>query len=248
MTDRSQSDSTAVVDSAQGQIGPLTFPSLIHDICEEQATGVLTLLDGEREKAVYIEEGRIVFARSNSLDDRLGSLFIRRGLITLRQMEDGSKLSVETGQRFGGCLVSKGFVRPQDLVAGVREQVKEIVVSLFNWTEGCYDMVHGPLPSKELITLRMATSDMILEGVKRIESWSRIKMAVGGLDTVYSVSPRLEELGRSMNLSLEEWTFLSRCEGPVALDRLCGASSMKDFDVCRLVWAFSVVGMLKRHD
>ena len=60
------------------------------------------------------------------------------------------------------------------------------------------------------------------------------------------VSPRLDELGRSMSLSLDEWTLLSRCEEPATLATLCESSPMKDFDVCRLVWAFNVVGILHR--
>ena len=94
--------------------------------------------------------------------------------------------------------------------------------------------------------MKMSTGDMILEGVKRIESWSRIKLAVGDLETMYQVSPKLQELGKEMSLSLDEWTFLSRCEGPISLQQLCQASALKDFEVCRLVWAFHVVGLLNR--
>jgi hypothetical protein len=125
--------------------------------------------------------------------------------------------------------------------------VKAIVVGLFGWTRGTYDIELGPLPSDEVITLKMSTGDVILEGVKGISEWIRIQLAVGGLSASYQVSPRLDELGRSMSLSLEEWTLLSRCEAPVTIESLCESSPMKDYDVCRLVWAFAVVGMLQRR-
>jgi hypothetical protein len=122
------------------------------------------------------------------------------------------------------------------------------VVSLFHWTQGHYQMTYGSLPTSEVITLKMPTGDIILKGVKRIDSWSRIKLAVGSPGTTYTVTGRVEEIAPQMSLSLEEWTLLSRCEGTVTLDHLCMTSPLRDFDVCRVVWAFTVVGLLKRQD
>ncbi|MBI3450845.1 MAG: DUF4388 domain-containing protein [Acidobacteria bacterium] len=237
---------SALVEAPAGQLGPLTLPSLIHDVCEEKNTGYLAVRDGDIEKSVYVDSGGIVFARSNDKEDRLGSLLIKRGMVSARQMEQAVRAAQESGKRLGGVLVERHTIRPQDLTWGVREQVKEIVVGLFSWTHGTYAMHFGPLPSDEVITLKMSTGDIILEGVKGIGEWIRIQLAVGGLDARYQVSPRLDEMGRTMNLSLDEWTLLSRCEQAVELGVLCEVSPMKDFDVCRLVWAFTVVGMLNR--
>lgn len=237
---------SAIAESPAGRIGPLTLPSLIHDVCEERNTGVLSVREGEVEKSVYVEQGRIVFARSNDMEDRLGSLLIKRGMVSLNAMEKAVRVAQETGKRLGGVLVEGHHIRPQDLTWGVREQVKEIVVGLFRWTRGAYEISLGPLPTEEVITLKMSTGDIILEGVKGISEWVRIQLAVGGLQAEYQVSPRLDELGRTMSLSLDEWTLLSRCEGPVSLAVLCDTSPMKDFDICRMVWAFTVVGMLRR--
>lgn len=247
MPDETRDAGPSVVEAA-GRLGPLTFPSLIHDICEERTSGVLTFREGEIEKSIVLDSGRIVFAKSNDKDDRLGALLLRRGMVRLGDLESAVASSLASGQRLGGVMVQMGLIRPQDLVTGVRDQVKEIVVSLFHWTRGQYEMSGNAIPSKEVITLKMSTEEMVLEGVKRIDSWQRIALAVGSSETRYQVTERLEEVGRAMNLSLEEWTLLSRCEGPVTLRLLCETSPLKDYDVCRLVWAFNVVGMLKRLD
>jgi len=235
-----------VRDSRTGELGPLTIPSLIHSLCDDRTTGILTVKDAEIEKQVYVERGRIVFATSNLHDDRLGSLLFKKGTIPLKEIETASAICNKTGKRLGGILVERQVIRPQDLIWAVREQVKEIVVGLFFWTRGSYFFASGPFSAEEVITLKMSTGDMVLEGVKRIESWSRVKLAVGGMKTRYQTTPRLEEVGRTMTLSLEEWTLLSRCEGAIKLEELCGISSLKDFDVCRLVWAFNIVGILTR--
>lgn len=248
MTDSRSATSLTLAEETTGKIGPMTFPALIHDLCSERHTGVLTLRDGVAEKSIFIDRGRIIFAKSNEIEDRLGSLMIRRGLLTLKDLEDASYVSIATGQRLGGVLVSKNVIRAKDLVDGVSDQVQEIVISLFLWTRGSYEMKFGSLPSNELITLKVPSENLILDGVRRINAWARIQLAVGGSETHYKVGPRVSELGDLMNLSLEEWTLLSRCEGPETLGHLCEQSALKDFDVCRLVWAFTVVGMLERLD
>lgn len=248
MFDTQRRAAITIQDSPSGNLGPLTFPSLIHDVCEDKNTGVLTIKDEQHQKSIYIDKGKIVFAASNDTDDRLGALLIRRGMVSLAKLSAAAAESSMSGERMGKVLVEKQVIRPQDLVWGVCEQVKEIVISLFDWTRGTYQLNVGPLPTREVITLKMSTGDIVLEGVKRLDSWTRIQLAVGDQQTRYIVSSRLEEIGRGMNLSLEEWTLLSRCEGPVTLSHLCEATPMKDFDVCRLVWALTVVGMIQRLD
>jgi hypothetical protein len=231
----------------RGKIGPITLPSLLHTVCAARETGTLTVSDATRRKRVYVEEGRIVFAGSNDPDERLGALFLREGMIGLRALQSALSVSLGEKKRLGTVLVQQKAIRPQDLVWGVTEQVKEMVLELFQWTAGEFLFEPGPLPTSEVITLKMFTPDLLLTGVKRIQSWSRIEAAVGPLSTPYSTTAEIEELAGALNLSLDEWTLLSRCEGEVPLERLCEESAMADFEVCRLLWAFTVVGLLRRH-
>lgn len=246
MIESAHATESAVLESRWGDLGLLTFPSLIHNICDERITGILRIMDPEVEKAIYLDRGRVVFATSDLPEDSLGGLLLRRGTIPLRELAAATRLCEETGRRLGGVLVERQILRPQDLIWAVREQVKEIVVGLFNWTRGRYRIECGPYPEDEVITLRMSTGDIVLRGVKRIESWERIYLAVGGSRTHYQSTPRLDEIARTMTLSLEEWTLLSLCETPVSLGELCDRSSLKDIDVCRLVWTFTIVGVLTR--
>ena len=97
-----------------------------------------------------------------------------------------------------------------------------------------------------MITLRLSAGDIVLDGIRRIERWERIWEAVGGLDAEYQTVGGLADGIRHLQLSLEEWTLLSHCEQPVALREICRASPMKDFDVCRLLWALMTLGVVKK--
>ncbi len=204
------------------------------------------MVDGKVEKSVYFNEGRAIFATSNHPDDRLGELFFRQGLVSLENFLKAGEVSVRTKKRLGTVFVEFGFITAEGLVEGVTEQVKGILLSIFHCTGGMYSFRMGPLPTEEVITLRISTGDIIIQGVKQIQSWQRIWEAAGGLDASYQNTDRIEELTKDVTLSLEEWTLLSYLERRLALKEVCSTSPMKDFEICRLLWAFQVLGIVSK--
>lgn len=230
----------------EGGITTQTIPSLIQMISQTGETGVFKVQDGRVEKKVYFKEGNAVFATSNVPDDRLGALFLRQGLLSIETLAKSGEISFRTGKRLGTVLVEFECIRPEDLVKGVTEQVKEILLSFFDFITGTYRFDMGSLPTEEVITLRISTGDIILQGIRRINGWSRIWQAVGDLDTSYQNTDRIRGIMKEINLSLEEWTLLSILDKPQTLRELCLASQMKDFDICKMLWAFQVLGIARR--
>lgn len=230
----------------EGILSTTTLPGLLYSVLGRKETGVLTLTGDTTEKSIYIQSGRPVFAASNDRDDRLGPIFFKSGLVSLEGLVGAAERATRENKRLGTVLVETGLIQPHDLVEGVRAQVRNIVCSLFLWTRGRYRYRSGPLPSDEVITLKLSAGDTILEGIRRIESWERIWEAVGGLDAQYQTAPGIEEISRDLTLSLEEWTLLSYCERPALLRELCRVSTLNDFDICRLLWALMTLGIVVR--
>jgi hypothetical protein len=230
----------------EGILSTTTLPGLMYSILRRKETGVLTLTGDTSEKSIYIHSGRPVFATSNDRDDRLGQIFFKAGLVSLEGLMGSLERAAEEGKRLGTVLVEQGLIQPHDLVEGVRNQVRNIVCSLFLWTRGRYRYRPGDLPTDEVITLKLSAGNTILEGIRRIDSWERIWEAVGDLDMRYQTAPGLEDMSRDLTLSLEEWTLLSHCERPVSLRELCRTSSVNDFEICRLLWALLTLGITIR--
>ena len=230
----------------EGVLSSTTFPGLIYSILLRKETAILTLTDETTEKAIYIQSGTPTFATSNDRDDRLGQIFLKAGLVSLENLMLALERSVRVKKRLGTVLVEMDLIEAHDLVEGVLTQVRNVIGSLFLWTRGRYRYAPGRLPSDEVITLRLSAGDIVLDGIRRIERWERISEAVGGLDAEYQTVGGLADGIRHLQLSLEEWTLLSHCEQPVALREICRASPMKDFDVCRLLWALMTLGVVKK--
>lgn len=230
----------------EGSLAERDFPDLVRHLHEKSWTGALTLTHMGVAKSVTAQDGRLVFASSTSPDDRLGELLLRRGQITLRQYADAGK-AVAPGKRLGTILVEQGVLPPKGLVKAVIEQTQEIIYGAFQWTEGHYRLQEGPVPS-ESITLKISTPQLIMEGIRRIESWARIDRGVGGLGAQYVRADDYEGVVQDMNLSFEKLSILTNLNGTRSVETICAEASLSHFEVCRTLWAFRVVGVIRRVD
>jgi hypothetical protein len=234
---------TAVAPS--GRIEQVPVPDLLLGICSSRRTGVLRIARAGITKAVYIRKGEIIFAASTDPNDRLGEFLLRRGVIRLEHLETGLA-NLKKPKRLGTVLVEMGYLEPEKLVWGVIEQAKETIFSLFTWSDGEYRFDEGGLPTHEVITLKLSTQEVIFGGISRIERWDRILAGVGNLDAPLRVSPARDRILRRIELDEAHSALLSALEQPMSARELCRMDLLPDFQACRVLWAFKVIGLVEQ--
>ena len=227
-----------------GRIADHEFADLVREVYSRKWSGLLTLNHTGVEKSVRVQDGRLVFAFSSSRDDRLGELLLRRGRITLHQYVEASR-AMGKGIRLGTLLVELGALDARELVKAVMDHTQEIIYSAFEWTEGLYHFTEGGSPP-EPITLKLSTPDAILEGIRRIDQWSRIEHAVGTLETRYVRARGYEKVLSEMTLSLEKLSILTGLDVEQDVGTICRNSTLSHFEVCRTLWAYRVIGVVQR--
>lgn len=229
-----------------GTLAERDVTELFQELNRRSWSGLLRLDRAGSRIGVTVEEGRLVFASSSNTDHRLGPLLLRRGAITRRQMEDAVRALVP-GKRFGTILVERGFLEPKDLVKGVVDQTRDIILHAFEWDSGDYRLEEGAA-SSESITLNISTPQLILEGISRIASWRRVERGSGDLESRWVVEQEADALLRGLALTPEQRGLIEAIDGACDLETLCGQSPLSDFEVCRTLWAFRVIGVARRLD
>ena len=125
-----------------------------------------TELFGPHAHQIYLDSGEVIFASSNQAVDRLGECLLRSGAITLEELREAER-AFKPGDRFGRALVERGVLTPRALWNGVRNQVEEIVRSLFAAPSGWLWFWEGEIRPDNVVRLSLETSRLISEGQQR---------------------------------------------------------------------------------
>ncbi len=226
------------------EISSQTLPELLFKFHLQGVSGCLMLRRMGIEKSLYLQGGTVVFAASTDRDDRLIRSLLRRGKVPLPQLLKGLEISLRTQRRLGEILVEGGQFTRADLVKAIQDQIREIVCGAFQWTEGTCEFKNGVVPGPENITLQSNGIELILEGIRRIESWARVQEVVGGLNTEYRATKEASSVAENAKLPPGERQILSYCEETRTLEEICDAIPLDHFLICKLLWGFLIVGGL----
>jgi hypothetical protein len=228
----------------RGDIETSSVPELLRSLLGSGETGVLTLRRGDVTKSIYIRQGRVVYAASNNADERLGESLVIRGKITARQFLEASK-EIRPGRRLGGILVEMEALDPEDLIPAVEAQVHDILMELFDWTHGEYELVMKDMDPDQVLSLHIPTETLILEGIRRSRSFSQVIRGIGDIDALLVPTGSTDVLYK-LDLTAEEQEILSHVNGRATVEQICDVSYLSNFETCRILWALKVLGVVRR--
>jgi hypothetical protein len=229
----------------RGRIEDTSVPELLRSVLGSGETGVLTFRRGEVTKSVFLHMGRVTYARSSNPDERLGEDLLLQGKITLRQYMEASKL-IGPGRRLGTILVELGALESEDLLAAIEHHVREILLDVFTWDTGEYELVMTEPGEDDAVALSFSTEGLILEGIRRVRAWSRISRGIGGdIESAPVPTGNTEPLLR-VELSEEEQEVLTHVNGRATVEQICQVSYLSNIETCRVLWALMVLGVVRR--
>jgi two-component system OmpR family response regulator len=231
--------------SKHGEIGSETLPALLLALHTASETGPLTLQRGAVTKILKLSQGAVVFAATNNRDDGLLQLLLKRGAVTLPDLMRALEISLKEKIRLGEALLSQKLIQGEELQRALTDQLKDIVCKAFEWTSGTWKFESGDAAS-EVVTLQTHPLALILEAIRRIDSWTRVYSVVGGMNAEYLATRQAAELVERAELLPGERQILNLCEESRSLADLCRAVQLNDFVVCKVVWGLLALGALMK--
>lgn len=220
----------------QGDLSRIQLPDVLSFIAMIRATGKLALRSGQLDRTIIWKDGEIVFANSNSPEHSLGQFLLRNGKINQAQYDE-SKRRVTPTMRHGKVLVQMGAISPKDLWWGVKNQVLEIIYSLFTWKEGTFGFYESVEEiAMERIVLSINTSSVIMEGIRRLDETARIKEKITSLEMVFMKVPGEQPDPEALDMSDHEIEVYNRIDGRLTIRELIGLSEMTEFEVTRILF------------
>jgi curved DNA-binding protein CbpA len=220
-----------------GSLEDFDIADLILGIQRSNKTGVLFFRHEQMQKSLYFEKGDMTFATSNQVFDRMGDMLLRDEVITKQQYLDSSEVVRTTGKRHGSVLIEMGMIKPPELFAAVKRSVENIILSVFSIKEGEYMFKEGPIPTEEVITLKLSAANLIYNGIKKIEDMFTITQMCPALDEVIIVSTDPLNIYQDIVFTADDKKILAAVDGKRMFSQIIEVSGLSEFDAIRSVCA-----------
>ncbi len=214
---------------------PLT--EILIDLQRSEKNGILDIRHGSVIKRIYIKNGDMVTATSNQKEDRFLETLLRTGKITANQYKRVIDVSNKEMQKQGAVLVELGYLRPEDLTGSVRQQIEEIILSLFQWEDGIFNFREGHLLSDKVIQLKMSAADLIYRGVRRITNIDHIRNAMPPPDAVLGYSADPMDLYQDINIDQTDKDILSLLDGKRTVQEIVSLTSLDKSLATKILYA-----------
>ena len=199
----------------EGTLRDFSLADIFQLIGLQRKTGVLTLRSPEDVVTVSFLDGKVVGADSlnKRLEDRLGQVLLKTGLLSQDQLDVALKVQMETLERLGRILVKSGTLSRDDLHRALEQQILQVVFRVFRWNDGDYQFSQETSIDydSELVT-PISSESILMEGARMLDEWPIIEKRITnrGMVFVPTAGARFVEIATPEELrELETFEFES---------------------------------------
>jgi tetratricopeptide (TPR) repeat protein len=197
-----------------GDLAEGVVPDLLREIYVGRRSGTLHLERRQERHSLRFRHGHIVNAQTNVLEERLGEMLVRRGLLSEADLARATEVVLRDRRRLGEVLVEMGRIDASGLEDAVALHVHEMLTRVFAWPDGTYRFEEEPEgePEGEL-TLKLSTGELILESVQAVRDPDVVRYALGDMDRLLVLSSDPLLRFQKLTLSPADGFVLSRVDG-----------------------------------
>lgn len=241
-----------------GDLAVVALPEVFQILKFQSHTGLLVVEASGLHFDVGIDAGAVVSVVATELDGgpsrrvelKLGRYFVAIGAIHADDLEDViadlGQPDHSNRQPLGERLVARGIVNRDHLRRAVAEQAQDLVVELLRARRGLFGLKDGAshLPV-HAIRPGWSVDGLLFEALRRIDEWAVMEREVPSFEACFAIRGTADEGG----LSPEEGALLRGLRaGPLRVQEIVARSSLRPFDVCRVLYRLAVLKRIRRID
>ncbi|MCZ7665048.1 MAG: DUF4388 domain-containing protein [Thermoleophilia bacterium] len=232
----------------EGHVQDISLPEVFRLLKMSGKTGVLEVTYGKQRGEVCFRSGEIYHATSTANGSMLGERLVRAG--KLRRSELAKILAEQSlcdpPRLLGSLLEEEGLVVREVLERLVREQIEDVVFSLFGWPTAEFSFSPGPEPAVCDILVSLDPEGVIIEGSRRVDEWAMIIERLGSLEKVpYLLTPTTAGM---LTLQPHEWDTICFIDGRRDINTIMADSGFDRFRTAKVIFSLMNAGLVATRD
>jgi hypothetical protein len=162
----------------EGNLETMPVADLLQWASNGRLTGTLRVANADTTKMIYIQKGVIVSCTSTDPREFLGHFLVSQGAIDEADLQEAIIDQDRFSGMLGQLLVQRGAITEERLDKMLRLKAEEAIFDLFTWTSGRFLFHDGELPGYELVPISLDVQGLVLEGMRRLDEWERIREVI----------------------------------------------------------------------
>ncbi len=224
----------------EGDIREIPLVDIIEMLSLGNRTGVLYFKGARYAAKVFFKNGRIIFAKSlGEYIEKLGEILVRKGLITPKRLDEALSTIQDkknSDKRLGDVLVENGYLSQDIVVKAVTYQIEETINKILTESMGSFQFKVEELPSAEDIFIDKSAASILMEAVRRIDEYNKIKQTIGGISRRYIIAKKMQHNNIDINLTFNEWKVLMNMTGEKTLEQIAHETKVDTFFVAKIAY------------
>ena len=196
---------------------------------QSRFSGGLRISAGNAERTLWIKDGEVRSASSDSPQDRVGEVMVRLGYVTRQVLE--SVLAENPPSRVGKVLVERNILKAHDLFKCITEQVGEIFHAMMLVKEGAFVLIDQDPDAHSSNPLSLTMNSLLMDSIRKIDEMGHFRKKIPHA-RMY-VMPK--KAGDS-SLEQEEAQLLTLVDGRHTIQEIGQRLRHNEFDATRIVF------------
>ena len=214
---------------------------ILGEIYRNRETGTLVLQRDDISKFLYAQEGLLIFAASNAVEDKFTEILVQKGKLSADHL--AIAMEKKEGRTIGRTLVEMGFLASNDLLEALIDQMRKIAVSTANWVAGRAVFKTGVLP-QNLARLPVSTPRFIIDTALSVEDREWAAAALGQLEEPLTISQAEKDVLAGLSLSAQELQLVEHLNGRRNAREICESAGVDLFTGARFLIGLSQLGLV----
>jgi tetratricopeptide (TPR) repeat protein len=172
---------------------------MLKKILKDKSSGELIVAGKNFTKSLFFNEGDLIFAKTDVIEERLGEILFKIGKINRDQFLSINELITAKNERIGKILVQEQILSQRDLFFSLIYQMRTIATSTFSLVSGEWNFVNKNPEIPEDTKFQIQLAGIITEGTNKLGSVSFFR------NKFYYKAPKVSPIPDSMKEFLSNY-------------------------------------------
>lgn len=225
----------------EGVLEEFGLADILQLIYFQKKSGVLNVIGNKDTVKISLINGNIsgVESKRKLGDFKLGSILVKKGLITSDNLNVALEIQKEEKIKLGIVFLRRGLVSEEVLQSAIKERITEAIANIFAWKEGRYEFIAQEMSPDTELPVSIDTQHLLMDGLRTVDEWSLIEGKLD-LDTIFELRKEPEP----GQLDETEMAVFNLVDGVSDVSTIISVSPAGDFDTSRALISLEEKGII----